>query len=129
MNVSIVKRIINLFLGFSFVGIFITMLSVSLSYIFLEILYFPLYLTYFGLYTFSILLSYYLKIKFVFKVKSNQLKLVKYLFVYLSGMIVGGVSLNVIDLNLNLTHWVKSILVLPITMVWNFSLSLVVLKD
>ena len=123
------EKIIKLFLGFSVVGFFSTIFTIFLSYILLEVLRFPIYHTYFGIYIMSISTSYLLNINFVFKTENNFPKLIKYFIIYFSGMILGGICLHILYLNLNLSDWITSLLVLPITTIWNFTLSLVVLKD
>lgn len=122
------NRVVRKFLGFSTVGVFITLLSLSLTFIFLELIKTPLILTYACIYFVTILVSYFLNSRLVFKSGKSFRKLMLYFGVYISGMLLGVLVLKFYEQNLNFKNYVLSYLVIPFTMSWNFILSSLVLK-
>ena len=128
-NDSIFLRILIKFTRFSSVGVFVTLLSLSLTFIFLKLIDTPLYLTYGCIYFVTILISYYLNVRFTFKAEHSWLKLVLYFAVYLSGMGVGLVMLRIYKHTLPFENYILSYMVIPVTMSWNFILSYFVLKN
>jgi putative flippase GtrA len=123
------RIILKKLFGFSLVGGFVTLLSLVLTYLFLGIIKTPLYLTYAGIYIFTIFISYLLNSKFVFKVKACFKKTSLYYLVYISGMVIGLLVLRLYRLTLPYENWVLSYLVLPITMTWNFTMASIALKE
>lgn len=123
------RQLIKKFSGFSIVGGFVTVLGLVLSYFFLKIMRTPLYLTYVTLYLATILLSYFLNTKYVFKVKKDFRQSIKYFVVYAMGMIIGVIVLNIFKETLPFENWVLAYLVLPVTMLCNFILASKVLTN
>ncbi len=76
-----------------------------------------------------ILLSYIFNARFTFKVFYSYIGLVKYILVYLSGMIVGLLTLKIYKTILLFDNWILSYLAIPVTLLWNFILSSIYLKD
>ncbi len=122
---SEIKNIFN----FSLIGGIVTIFSLTTSYFFLAILKTPLYITYIGIYSSMILLSYILNARFTFKVSYSYFGLVKYILVYLSGMLVGVFILKIYKATLSFENWILAYLVLPVTLLWNFILSSIFLKE
>ena len=129
MKINRLNLIVKKFLGFGTVGVFITLLSLSLSYFFLAILKTPLFTTYISIYSFTIFISYLLNTKFVFKVDRNIKQTVMYYLTYLSAMVIGIAVLKIYKYLLPLENWMLSYLVVPITMSWNFFISSKILKQ
>lgn len=116
-------------LGFSSVGVFTTLLSLSLTYVFLELIKTPLIPTYVCIYFSTILISYFMNSRLVFKSGKSFKKLVLYYGVYLSGMLLGVLVLKIYEGCLPFKNYILSYLVIPFTMTWNFILSALVLKN
>lgn len=126
MNIR--KKIINLklirkFLGFSFVGAFVTIVSLVTSFIFLKLIRTPLFPTYAVNYSVMITLSYFLNAHFVFKTKYSYKQLLLYYVAYLGGMILGIIILNIFRNIFSFENWILSYMVIPFTMLCNFALS------
>ena len=124
----IFKNKIKKFFGFSLVGGFVTLLSLALTYVFLGIIKTPLYLTYVGIYLFTIFISYLLNSKLVFKVKTSFKQSLLYYIAYISGMIIGVLVLKLYKVTLPFENWILAYLVLPVTITWNFIMASIVLK-
>jgi len=107
----------------------VTLFSMIVSYVLLGILETPLYITYVSVYFVSILLSYYLNVKFVFKARNHYTKLIQYAGVYISGMIIGMLCLKILEINLSLENWILAFMVIPITLIWNFTFSYLILQE
>jgi putative flippase GtrA len=116
-------KLIKYLLGFSFVGAFCTLLTVILNYLFLKVLETPLYVTYFAVYILTILVSYYLNSRMVFKAGKSTLNLILYYAVYGSGMIFGFFVLKFYEKNLEFENHILTYLVIPVTTLWNFGMS------
>lgn len=117
------KRIIKIFAGFSIVGVLSTLITMGALYIFLEYLKTPLMPTYILIYFASILFSYLLNTRYVFKVKQSYTQVLVYFIIYLSGMLLGAGVLWIFKNTLPYDHFILAYLVIPITMGWNFILS------
>lgn len=108
-------------LGFSTVGVAVTLFSFFLIIFFNESVKFNVYLSYVLSYTLSILLSYFLNSKFVFKSNFSFKSLFLFFAVYFLSMVLGLLILKLY--NFILPDWNKSILtymVLPFTLIFNF---------
>jgi len=110
------------FIKFSTVGIFVTLLSMFLTYISIGILETPLYISYFAIYLSSILISYILNSKFVFKFKKNKKNLITYYIIYGSGMFIGIFILIIFEAVIFLENVYLAFMVIPFTMSWNYFL-------
>lgn len=124
--VSFVDKIIRshlfkVFIGFSFVGVFSTLFSMLLIFIFNELLHVDYLLTYIIAYSLSILASYFMNTYLVFKSKYSMRGLLYYYMTYLASMVLGVVILELY--NVVLPDWNKTIIsymVIPFTMLFNF---------
>lgn len=109
-------------LGFSIVGIIVTLFSILLLYLFIQLIGMNVYVGYLISYLLSILLSLILNNFLVFKSgKIDSKKAFKYYLIYLISMIIGLIALWVFELTLpDLNKFWLSILCIPITYTWNF---------
>jgi len=128
MLINLKKDLIKIFGGFSLIGIVTTLISLALIFIFLKLLQTPLIATYIGIYMVTILLSYFLNSILVFKSNLTFVNGIKYLAVYLSGMLVGTLILWVFKRTIPLENYILGYLVLPFTMAWNFAFTYNLLK-
>ncbi len=122
------KHIFKLLGGFSVIGLITTLLSLLMIFVFLKIVQTPLIITYVCIYTASILLSFILNSVFVFKSNLSVKNGLKYFLIYFSGMLLGTLLLWVFKKIIPLENYILGYLVLPFTMVWNFSFSFILLK-
>ncbi|MCC8358761.1 GtrA family protein [Salinimicrobium sediminilitoris] len=123
-----IRKIIKYFAGFAGVGGIVTLISLIGIYIFIELFQFPLLITYIGIYSATILLSYLLNSLLVFKSSLNTKKGIKYIGIYLSGMILGVAVLWIFEKILPFDDYILAYAVIPITMIWNFVLSYLLFK-
>ncbi len=123
-----IRKIIKYFAGFVGVGGIVTLVSLIGIYIFIELFQFPLLITYVGIYSATILLSYLLNSLLVFKSSLNTKKGIKYFGIYLSGLILGVVVLWVFENILPFDDYILAYAVIPITMIWNFVLTYLLFK-
>jgi len=128
MNSLFNGKIITIFAGFSGVGVVTTLLSLGAIYVFLEVFRTPLILTYGVIYFLTILLSYFLNSLFVFKSPLKLNKALRYFSIYLSGMLLGMLVLWLLKNTLSFDHYILAYFVLPVTMAWNFLLTLKLFK-
>jgi putative flippase GtrA len=124
----LINKIRELF-KFSLVGAFVMLLSVVISYLFLELLKTPLVPTYILLYISTIFLSYKLNAIFTFKAKQDLSGLIKFYGVYIIGLALGSVLVVLFRKWFPFTNWVITIMVLPFTTLSNFILSTLIFKD
>ncbi len=128
MYLFLIDKIRELF-KFSLVGAFVMLLSVIISYLFLELLKTPLVPTYILLYISTIFLSYKLNATFTFKAKQDLSGLIKFYGVYIIGLALGSVLVILFRKWFPFTNWVISIMVLPFTTLSNFILSNLIFKN
>jgi putative flippase GtrA len=128
MHFNLKSDFVRLIGGFSLVGLVTTLLSLALIFIFLKLLQTPLILTYIGIYVATIVLSFILNSVLVFKSGLSFENGIRYLFVYLSGMLLGTLLLWVFKKTIPLENYLLGYLVLPFTMAWNFAFSYKILK-
>ncbi|OIP84763.1 MAG: hypothetical protein AUK44_01275 [Porphyromonadaceae bacterium CG2_30_38_12] len=109
-------------LGFSIVGIVVTLFSILLLYLFIQLIGMNVYVGYVISYFLSILLSLLLNNFLVFNSGKIEIKKAfKYYLIYLISMIIGLIALWVFELTLpDLNKFWLSILCIPITYTWNF---------
>lgn len=119
LKYPLVKRLI----GFSFVGIFVTIVGMTLTFIFLKILNMSPYLTYFTSYVLTVLLSYYLNSRFVFKSGKSKKNLFIYYAIYSSSMLIGLGTLFIYHQTLPFDELILNYMVIPVTMLWNFTVT------
>jgi len=108
--------------GFSIVGIIVTLFSIFLLYLSIQLIGVNLYVGYIISYLLSILLSLLLNSFFVFKRGIIDIKItVNYYLIYVLSMLIGLVALWVFEIVLpELNKFFLSILCIPITYSWNF---------
>ena len=128
MPINLKNTIIRKFAGFSIVGLAVTLLSFAISYVLLKILATPLLITYILVYGATIIISFFLNSKLIFKTGSSFRNLVIYFLVYGTGMVVGTVMLWIFRMILPFENWILPYLVIPFTLVSNFTLSYFFLK-
>jgi putative flippase GtrA len=107
--------------GFSIVGVIVTIVSLLLIFLLNELLLWNQYLAFFLSYFSSIILSYWLNVRWVWKVKASTQGIIRYFGVYVSSMVLGMVLLRIFNLILpEANHTLLSYSTIPFTMVWNF---------
>ena len=119
LKYPIMKRII----GFSFVGVFVTLVGMTLTFIFLKIIGMSPYLTYFTSYVLTVMLSYYLNSRFVFKSGKSKKNLFIYYGIYSSSMLIGLGTLYIYRQTLPFDELILNYMVIPVTMAWNFTVT------
>jgi putative flippase GtrA len=109
-------------LGFSIVGIIVTLFSILLLYLFIQLIGMNVYVGYVISYLLSILLSLLLNNFLVFNSgKIDSKKALKYYLIYLISMIIGLIALWGFEFILpGINKFWLSILCIPITYTWNF---------
>lgn len=109
-------------MGFSIVGVVVTLFSIILLYIFIQLLNLNVYIGYAISYLCSIFLSLILNNFLVFKSGSISVsKAAKYYLIYLISMLIGLILLWLFELILpELNKFFVSILCIPITYTWNY---------
>lgn len=118
---KIAHNLVRNLVGFSIVGVVVTIFSMVLLYLFNDVFNMNAYVAYVTAYVLSIILSYYLNARKVYKTDTNWHKLVLYFIVYLSSMALGVVMLRFFIYLL--PEWNKTILsymVIPFTTIYNF---------
>jgi len=115
----IVKKI----LGFSFVGIAVTLFSMLLTYILLKQVGLSAYLTYFISYFTTISISYYLNSRLVFKSGKSLKNLFLYYGVYGVSLLIGIGTLWAYRQLFSFDELILNYMVIPVTMSWNFVVS------
>lgn len=123
MRIKIRQHHFKLFVGFSFVGLISTLISLALIYGFLKLLNTPLIPTYVGIYIATILLSFVLNSRYVFNTTLSYNNWHKYLIIYLSGMLLGTFLLWGFEKLMPFENYILAYLVLPFTLTWNFMFS------
>jgi len=110
------------FIGFSFVGLIITLFSILLLFFFIQLLNINLYVGYCIAYILSIFLSLMLNNTYVFvngKITVN--KIILYFLIYLSSMLIGLIFLWPFTYFFSdINKFMSSLLSIPITFLWNF---------
>lgn len=108
-------------LGFSVVGIGMTILSMLLIWFGNEVIHVNVYVTYLLAYCITILLSCYLNARYVWKHHLSMPDVVKYVVVYVSSMLLGIGIISILELCLPAAnHTILSYCSLPFTFVWNY---------
>jgi len=129
MTSESLSKILKYFAGFVGVGGLVTLISLFSIYIFIELFQFPLFISYVAIYSGTILISYFLNSFFVFKSSLNVKKGIKYIGIYLSGMILGVAILWIFEKILPFDNYILAYAVIPVTMFWNFVLSYFLFKN
>ena len=107
--------------GFCGVGGAMTLLSIALIALMNEVFHWPPQLSYVFAYISTLLLSYLLNAKLVFRSTVNIRKLSLYCATYLSGMLIGMVALQILIGVFRRTNvTLLNCIVVFITLIWNF---------
>lgn len=115
------KKIINTFAGFSVVGIIVTLVSMLLIFVCNELLGWNSIVSYLISYGLSILLSYILNARLVWKKGYSFKALIHYFGIYLASMVLGAVLLWLLELCFPVVNkTLLSYCVIPFTMLWNY---------
>ena len=115
------NKLIKTFTGFSIVGILVTLFSMLLIFILNEIIEWNSIISYLVSYGLSILLSYFLNSRYVWKTNFELKALVRYFGVYIASMVLGALLLWVLELLFpNVNKTILSYCVIPFTMLWNY---------
>lgn len=114
---------------FSAVGIVVTLLSMTATFVLLKFVGTPLIITYVGVYGSTILLSYFLNRKYTFKASHSLLRSLLYFSIYLSSMGLGVLLLNFYESQFSFENWVYPFMAIPFTMSWNFLWASRLLRD
>lgn len=115
------SKTIRKVVGFSFVGVISTLVSMALIYVMNEWLHWNPYVSYVISYVLSILLSYILNMLKVFSSRFSWKDLGLYYLTYLSSMVLGMLVLRFYEWLLPLWNaTLLSYMVIPITMVYNY---------
>ncbi|OIP83234.1 MAG: hypothetical protein AUK44_05875 [Porphyromonadaceae bacterium CG2_30_38_12] len=127
---EIIQTLWKKLFGFSIVGIIVTLFSIFLLYLFIQVFKFNLYIGYSLSYIISILVSLWLNNTFVFKSGAiNIKKTYKYFAVYLISMAIGLLLLVPLELIFpNLAKFWLTLMCVPITYTWNFFFANKILK-
>ena len=114
-------KLIATFAGFSFVGIVVTLVSMLLIFICNEILLWNSIVSYLLSYGISILLSYFLNAKYVWKSEMSFVAMIRYFGIYIASMVLGAVLLWLLEFALpDVNKTILSYCVIPFTMLWNY---------
>ena len=114
-------KLIATFVGFSFVGIVVTLVSMLLIFICNEILGWNCIVSYLLSYGISILLSYFLNAKCVWKSVFSFVAIIRYFGIYIASMVLGAVLLWLLEMALpGINKTILSYCVIPFTMFWNY---------
>ncbi len=115
------KKRITIFAGFSIVGVIATLVSMLLIFVCNELLGWNSIVSYLISYGLSILLSYILNVRFVWRKGYSFKALIHYFGIYLASMVIGAVLLWLLELCFAETNkTLLSYCVIPITMLWNY---------
>ncbi|HAF30836.1 MAG TPA: hypothetical protein DCG75_17490 [Bacteroidales bacterium] len=108
--------------GFSIVGIFVTVFSLGLLYLCIDIIKLNVYFSYIFVYLISIGFSYLLNGKLVFKSSLSLQTYLLYYGIYISGMGLGLLIIKITKYLFSFNDFINSICATPFTMLWNFLL-------
>ena len=115
------KKRITIFAGFSIVGVIATLVSMLLIFVCNELLGWNSIVSYLISYGLSILLSYILNVRFVWRKGYSFKALIHYFGIYLASKVIGAVLLWLLELCFGETNkTLLSYCVIPITMLWNY---------
>jgi len=123
------KTIAILFSKFATIGAFCAFFSLSSNFFLLKYMDTPLILTYVVVYVISIFLSFTLNSSFTFQSKKNLRNARLYYLIYISSMMLGVVLLQVYEIIFDFQKWIYPFMVIPFTMIWNFTCAIKFLKN
>jgi putative flippase GtrA len=109
------------FLGFSSVGVIVTLFSMFLTFMFNDVLKINVFISYIMSFSTSIIVSYFMNAKFVFKSAYSLKRFVLYYGIYVLSMFLGLAILKAYSFFF--PDWNKTIItymVLPFTILFNF---------
>ncbi|PLX09130.1 MAG: hypothetical protein C0596_04845 [Marinilabiliales bacterium] len=109
------------FLGFSTVGVVVTLFSMLLTFIFNDILKINVFISYIMSFSISIIFSYFMNAKFVFKSEMKLKSFLLYYGTYVLSMFLGLAILKVYHYFLpDCNKTIMTYMVLPFTISFNF---------
>lgn len=115
------SKIITTFAGFSVVGVIVTLVSMLLVFVCNELLGWNSIVSYLISYGLSILLSYILNARLVWKRGYSYKALIHYWGIYIASMVLGAVLLWLLELCFpEINKTILSYCVIPFTMLWNY---------
>lgn len=126
---KILNKYFKYFIGFSIVGVFITITSLLLTILLIEVFKVNILIAYPAVYFISILASYYLNKEHVFKYFGYKNRLFLYFIIYLTSMLLGLLLISLIKAVSSITDTIIAILVLPFTTIYNFVLVSLIFKN
>lgn len=112
------------FSKFATIGAVLTVLTQLCNFICLRYFLFPLLPTYILIYTASIYISFVLNSKYTYNSKINLTNTLKYYTIYLSSLCLGALLLIVFETFLSFESWVYPLMVLPFTILYNFTFTI-----
>lgn len=128
-NKRVLNKYIKYFIGFSIVGVLITLTSLLLTIFLIKIVKVDIMIAYPTVYIISIMASYYLNKEHVFKYDGYRNRLFFYFVIYLTSMLLGLLLISVLKVVSSLTDAIIALLVLPFTTIYNFILVSIIFKN
>ena len=122
------KNAVKRFSKFAGVGVIVTLTTMGLNYIFLEIIGTSLVPTYVLIYLAMIYLSFLLNSFFTFKAKRSLKKLFLYYGSYGISLLLGVFLLSFFKKTFPFENWILAYMVIPFTMTSNFLLSSLIFR-
>lgn len=120
-NQLVQSKIVQRFMGFSIVGVVVTLFSMAVMYLFNELLGCNVFVTYVVAYMVSILLSFVLNNYFIFKSQPKATSIVLYYVIYIISMLLGLLLLKLFTFLLpTWNETLVSYMVIPFTLLFNF---------
>lgn len=108
-------------LGFSVVGVGMTILSMLLIWLGNDVIHVNVYVTYLLSYCITILMSCYLNARYVWKHQLTMQDVIKYVLIYVSSMLLGIGVISLLEWFMpNANHTIISYCSLPFTFIWNY---------
>jgi len=128
-NVKILNRYLKKFIGFTTVGLFITITSLLLTILLIEVFKVKIVIAYPIVYIISIIASYYLNKDYVFKYSGYKNRLFLYFVIYLSCMLLGLLLISFLKIVTLISDSLIAIMILPFTTIYNFILVSLIFKN
>jgi len=121
-DIKILNKYLKYFVGFSVVGLFVTITSLLLTILLIEVFKVNILIAYPAVYIITILASYYLNKEHVFKYNGHKNKLFLYFTIYLSSMLLGLLLISLLKSTSLISDSLIAIVILPFTTIYNFIL-------
>jgi len=111
------------FFSFSIIGLSLTVSTIIISTLCLAILKTELYLTYFLMYTSSIVTSYLLNAKYTYKARKGFSSFLMFVMNYGVSFLLGLLLLKLFRTTLDYPNFIIGLLPIPFQFIWNFIFS------